>query len=71
MARELSTFVISLTPFKEDETFDAEKSMLSDDGTFDPESMKVLKESFVEMGILDQQPPDDKILTTKFLPVRP
>ncbi len=34
-------------------------------------SMKVLKASFIEMGILDQEPPDDKILTTKFLPVKP
>jgi ABC-type nitrate/sulfonate/bicarbonate transport system substrate-binding protein len=54
-----------------DATYDAEKSMLSDDGTFDPEGMKVLKASFLEMGILDQEPPDDKILTTKFLPVKP
>ena len=52
-------------------TYDAEVSMLSDDGTFDPESMKLLKQSFVDMGMLDQPPPDDKILTTRFLPVKP
>ncbi|HEY1502714.1 MAG TPA: ABC transporter substrate-binding protein [Stellaceae bacterium] len=51
--------------------YDAEVSMLSDDGTFDPEGMKLLKQSFVDMGMLDQPPPDDKILTTKFLPVKP
>jgi hypothetical protein len=45
--------------------------MLSDDGTFDAESMKVLKASFIEMGTLDREPPDDKILTTKFVPVKP
>jgi len=52
-------------------TYDAEVSMLSDDGTFDPEGMKLLKQSFVDMGMLDQPPPDDKILTTRFLPVKP
>jgi NitT/TauT family transport system substrate-binding protein len=67
----IATRVLHQSPTVMDRTYDAEKSMLSDDGTFDPESMKVLKESFVEMGILDQQPPDDKILTTKFLPVKP
>ena len=67
----IATTVLHQSPTVMDRTYDAEKSMLSDDGTFDPAAMKVLKESFVEMGILDQQPPDDKILTTKFLPVKP
>ena len=67
----IATKVLHQSPTVMDRTYDTEKSMLSDDGTFDPDSMKVLKESFVEMGILDQQPPDDKILTTKFLPVKP
>jgi ABC-type nitrate/sulfonate/bicarbonate transport system substrate-binding protein len=68
---EIATRVLHQSAKVMDETYDAEKSMLSDDGTFDPEAMKVLKSSFLEMGILDQEPPDDKILTTKFLPVRP
>jgi NitT/TauT family transport system substrate-binding protein len=52
-------------------TYDAEASMLSDDGAFDPEGMKALKQSFVDMGMLDQPPPDDKIIDTRFVPVRP
>jgi NitT/TauT family transport system substrate-binding protein len=68
---EIATRVLHQSPTVMDKTYDAEKSMLSDDGTFDQESMKVLKASFIEMGILDQEPPDDKILTTKFLPVKP
>jgi NitT/TauT family transport system substrate-binding protein len=67
----IATRVLHQSKTVMDETYDAEKSMLSDDGTFDPESMKVLKASFIEMGILDKEPPDDKILTTKFLPVKP
>jgi NitT/TauT family transport system substrate-binding protein len=68
---EIATRVLHQSPTVMDKTYDAEKSMLSDDGLFDAESVKVLKDSFVEMGILDERPPDDKILTTKFLPVRP
>jgi hypothetical protein len=33
--------------------------------------MDVLKESFVEMGILDAKPRDDQLLTTQFVPVKP
>lgn len=66
-----ATRLLHQSPTVMNETYDAEKSMLSDDGTFDPEAMKVLKDSFIDMGILDQPPPDDKILTTKFLPVKP
>ncbi len=52
-------------------TYDAEAPMLSDDGSFDPEGMKALKQSFVDMGMLDQPPPDDKIINTRFVPVKP
>jgi ABC-type nitrate/sulfonate/bicarbonate transport system substrate-binding protein len=68
---EIATRVLHQSKTVMEGTYEAEKGMLSDDGTFDPEAMKVLKASFLEMGILDQEPPDDKILTTKFLPVKP
>ena len=42
-----------------------------DDGVFNPEGIDVLKESFVELGMLPQKPSDDQILTKQFLPVRP
>ncbi|HLI20028.1 MAG TPA: ABC transporter substrate-binding protein [Stellaceae bacterium] len=66
-----ATRLLHQSPTVMNETYDAEKSMLSDDGAFDPEAMKVLKESFIDMGILDKVPSDDEILTTKFLPVKP
>ena len=44
---------------------------LESDGHFDPQAIEVLKDSFVEMGILDKKPSDDEILTTRFVPVKP
>jgi NitT/TauT family transport system substrate-binding protein len=67
----VATRVLHQSPTVMDRTYDSEVSMLSDDGTFDPESIKVLKESFVEMNILPEQPPDEKLFTTRFLPVKP
>ena len=51
--------------------YDEEIGMLMDDGQFDPEAVAVLKQSFVDMGILTELPRDDQILTTRFLPVKP
>jgi hypothetical protein len=45
--------------------------MLSDDGSFDPDGMTALKQSFVDMGMLDKPPPNDKIIDTRFVPVKP
>jgi NitT/TauT family transport system substrate-binding protein len=53
-----------------DRSYDAEITMLSDDGRFDPAAIAVLKKSFVEMGLLDQEPKDAAMLTEKFVPVK-
>ena len=52
-------------------TWESEKAMLSDDGTFDAEGLEVLKDSFVELGILDKKPDNNQMLTTRFLPIKP
>jgi len=67
----IATRVLHQSPAVMDRTYDAELSMLSDDGTFDPAGIKLLKNSFVDMGILSERPPDDKLFTTRFLPVKP
>jgi ABC-type nitrate/sulfonate/bicarbonate transport system substrate-binding protein len=54
-----------------DRTYDYEISMFENDGHFDPAAVDVIKESFVEMGILDHKPPNDELFTTKFVPVKP
>ena len=51
--------------------YDQEIGMLEDDGHFDPQAVAVLKKSFVDMGILDKEPSDDQIITTRFVPVKP
>ncbi|HEY3920403.1 MAG TPA: ABC transporter substrate-binding protein [Stellaceae bacterium] len=54
-----------------DRTYDYEISMFEDDGHFDPAAVEVIKDSFVEMGILDHKPPNDELFTTQFVPVKP
>lgn len=52
-------------------TYDNEMPSYSADGSFDPAAITVLKESFVEMGMLTEPPRDEQFLMTKFLPVKP
>ena len=66
-----ATKVLNQDPKVIARAWESEKAMLSDDGTFDSEGLEVLKDSFVEMGILDKKPDNDQMLTTKFLPVKP
>lgn len=51
--------------------YDVDMPYLSKDGTFDPKGIDVLRESFVQLGILDKPPTDDQMLTRQFLPVKP
>jgi len=62
--------VIHQSPRVTAETYDSEVETFSDDGTFDPAAVASLKQSFVEMGILTDQPRDEQILTTQFVPVK-
>jgi ABC-type nitrate/sulfonate/bicarbonate transport system substrate-binding protein len=50
--------------------YDHEAAILLDDGNFDPKAMTVLKDSFVDMGILDSKPADDQLFTTRFVPIK-
>ena len=68
---EIATRVLHQDPAVMDSTYDSELSMLSTDGTFDQQAVEVLKDSYVEMGILDAKPSNDQLLTTQFLPVTP
>ena len=44
--------------------------MFSADGRFDPQALAVLRQSLVEMGLLQQVPDDSVMLTTRFVPVK-
>jgi hypothetical protein len=55
----------------ESRTYDAQVSMLLDDGRFDPAAIEVIKDSFLEMGQLSQRTTTEQLLTTRFVPVKP
>jgi ABC-type nitrate/sulfonate/bicarbonate transport system substrate-binding protein len=50
--------------------YDSEIPMMSSDGAFDPAAVEVLRKSFVELGILSQEPDPRVLFTTEFVPVK-
>ena len=68
---EVAQSVLHMSPAVADKTYDYEISMLETDGHFDPAAVAVLKDSFVDMKILDSKPSDDQLFTTQFIPVKP
>ena len=54
-----------------DRVYDEQIGMLEDDGHIDPQAIELMKDSFLDMGMLQTRPSNDQILTTQFLPVRP
>jgi NitT/TauT family transport system substrate-binding protein len=68
---EVAERVLHMSPTVASKTYDYEISAFSTDGHFDPQAVAVLKDSFVDMHILDSKPSDDQLFTTRFLPVKP
>lgn len=54
-----------------EKTYDSEIGTFIPDGTFDPQAVEVLKQSFIDMGMLKAKPASDQMFTTQFLPVKP
>ena len=67
---ELSGKVLNLSAAVRAKTYDDEIGMMSDDGVFDPKALAVLKQSFIEMGLLKDIPDDKVLFTTEFVPVK-
>jgi NitT/TauT family transport system substrate-binding protein len=67
---EITAKVIELSPSVISRTYDEEIGIFTQDGTFDAKAVAVLKQSFVEMGLLKEIPDDQVLFTTRFLPVR-
>jgi ABC-type nitrate/sulfonate/bicarbonate transport system substrate-binding protein len=59
------------SPTVAEKTYDDEIDAFSPDGTFDPEGVAVIKQSFLDMGMLKEKPADDQMYTAQFLPVKP
>jgi ABC-type nitrate/sulfonate/bicarbonate transport system substrate-binding protein len=68
---DVASKVLGSSHAVERRTYDAQVSMLIDDGQFDPAAVEVIKNSVVEMGQLAEKPRDDQLFTTRFLPVKP
>lgn len=67
---EITAKVLDLPQDAISRAYDEEMRMFSTDGSFDPQSLEVLKTSFIDMKILDAKPQDDQILTRQFVPVK-
>lgn len=68
---KISSQVMHMSTAVMSKTYDDEMGMMSTDGSFDPQAIEVLKDTYVEMGMLDKKPATDELLTTQFVPVKP
>jgi ABC-type nitrate/sulfonate/bicarbonate transport system substrate-binding protein len=67
---EITAKVINLKPSVVARGYDEQIGIFSDDGAFDPKAVAVLKQSFIEMGLLKELPADRDLFITQFLPVK-
>jgi NitT/TauT family transport system substrate-binding protein len=67
---EISAKVIDVSPAVAARAYDEQIGGFSTDGTFDPAAVATLKESFIQMGLLKEVPPDNVLFTTEFVPVK-
>ena len=64
---EISARVLKLSKEIVSRAYDEQIGMLQDNGRFDPEAIKVIKSSLVAMNILESEPADEQMFTTKFV----
>jgi NitT/TauT family transport system substrate-binding protein len=69
-AVEITAKVVNLAPSVIERAYDEQMPIFSEDLTFDPKAVTVLKQSFIEMGLLKEIPEDKAMFTTQFLPVK-
>ena len=67
---EITSKVTDVSHSVIERAYDEQIGIFSEDLTFDPEAMTVLKQSFIEIGLLKEIPDDKAMLTTQFLPVK-
>lgn len=67
---KMATKILKMSEQVAAKVYDSEMPMMSNDGAFDPAAVEVLKRSFVELGILAQEPDPKVLFTTEFVPVR-
>jgi ABC-type nitrate/sulfonate/bicarbonate transport system substrate-binding protein len=67
---EITSKVVNISPSVAGRAYDEQIAIFSTDGVFDPKAVEVLKESFIEMGLLKEKPDDKVLFTTEFVPVK-
>jgi NitT/TauT family transport system substrate-binding protein len=67
---EITAKVLNLDKAVIGRVYDEQIKIFTADGRFDPKALVVLRQSLVEMGILQQVPDDSVMFTTRFLPVK-
>jgi ABC-type nitrate/sulfonate/bicarbonate transport system substrate-binding protein len=70
-AIRITSELFKISPEVMAKAYDEEMRMISDDGAFDPKAVVAIRRSFVELGILDKEPPAEALYTTRFVPVTP
>jgi ABC-type nitrate/sulfonate/bicarbonate transport system substrate-binding protein len=60
--------IMGVSPEIAGRTYDELMPTFSRDGKFDPEALKVLARSYVEMGLLPAEPDMHTLITEQFLP---
>jgi ABC-type nitrate/sulfonate/bicarbonate transport system substrate-binding protein len=63
--------VLHETPSVANQVYDNEIGSLETTGSFDPKAVAVIKQSFMDMGVLKTKPRDNEMFTTAFVPVKP
>ena len=66
---EITSKVINLSPSVISRAYDEQIGIFTADGTFEPQAVAMLKQSFIEMGLLKEIPDDKVLFTTQFVPV--
>jgi ABC-type nitrate/sulfonate/bicarbonate transport system substrate-binding protein len=67
---EIAAKVINVSTAVASRAYDEQMPYFSTDGTFDPKAVATLKQSFLQMGLLKEVPPDNVLFTTQFVPVK-
>jgi ABC-type nitrate/sulfonate/bicarbonate transport system substrate-binding protein len=67
---EITAKVLNLDQAVISRVYDEQIKIFTADGRFDPKALVVIRQSLVEMGILQQVPDDSVMFTTRFLPVK-
>jgi ABC-type nitrate/sulfonate/bicarbonate transport system substrate-binding protein len=67
---EITSKVVNISPGVGGRAYDEQIAVFSEDGMFDQKALAVLKQSFIEMGLLKEAPADNVMFTTQFIPVK-